>query len=88
MVSTVALRRGSYRTISAPAGVFAFAREAYRERALVALNFTKSPQLVALGSGAAKVALSTDHTREGEPLALASVELRPDEGIVVAPASR
>ena len=36
----------------------------------------------------AKVALSTDHTREGEPLALARVELRPDEGIVVAPASR
>ena len=82
--SSPALRRGSYRTIPAPAGVFAFAREAYGERALVALNFTKSPQLVALGSGAAKVALSTDHTREGEPLPLARVELRPDEGIVVA----
>jgi hypothetical protein len=68
--------------------VFAFAREADGERVLVALNFTTSPQLVSLGSGDAKVALSTDHKRDAEPLALERVELRPDEGIVVAPASR
>jgi alpha-glucosidase len=83
--SSPALRRGSYRTIPAPAGVFAFVREADRERVLVALNFTKAPQLVSFGSGDAKVALSTDHARDGEPLALARVELRPDEGIVVTP---
>ena len=83
--SSPALRRGSYRTIPAPVGVFAFAREADGERVLVALNFTKSPQLVSLGSGDAKVALSTDHTRDAEPLALERVELRSDEGIVVAP---
>jgi len=84
--SSPALRRGSSRTIPAPAGVFAYAREADGEGMLVALNFTKSPQLVSLGSGDAKVALSTDHSRDAEPLALERVELRPDEGIVVAPA--
>jgi len=83
-----ALRRGSYRTIAAPRGVFAFSREAEGERALVALNFTKSAQMVTLGSGDATVALSTDHARDGEPLALAHVELRPDEGVVVAPSLR
>lgn len=86
--SSPALRRGSYRTIAAPRGVFAFARQAEGERALIALNFTKSAQVVTLGTGDATVALSTDHARDGEPLALASVELRPDEGIVVEPSRR
>jgi alpha-glucosidase len=81
-----ALRRGSYRTLRAPRGVFAFAREAEGERVLVALNFTKDTQVVALGSGDAKVALSTDHARDAEPIALARVELRPDEGVVLASA--
>jgi alpha-glucosidase len=81
--SSAALRRGSYRTIRAPSGVFAFAREADGERVLVALNFTKSPQVVSLGAGDAKVALSTDQARDGAPLDLARVELRPDEAIVV-----
>jgi alpha-glucosidase len=85
--SSPALRRGSYRTISAPRGVFAFAREADGERVLVALNFAKTPQVVSLGGvGRAKVALSTDHTRDGDPVELTSLELGPDEGVVVAPA--
>jgi alpha-glucosidase len=82
--SSPALRRGSYRTIRAPRGVFAFAREADGERVLVALNFTKSPQMVSLGTGDATVKVSTDHERDDEPLSLASVELRPDEAIVLA----
>jgi alpha-glucosidase len=82
--SSPALRRGSYRTIPTPSGVFAFAREVDGERVLVALNFTKSTQLVSLGTGDAQVALSTDHERDAEPLALARIELRPDEGIVLA----
>ena len=81
--SSPALRRGSYRTIRAPSGVFAYAREADGERLLVALNFTKSSQLVSLGTGEAQVALSTDHQRDKEPVALERLELRPDEGIVV-----
>jgi len=84
--SSPALRRGSYRTIPAPSGVFAFAREADGERQLVALNFTKSAQIVSLGTGDAKVAFSTDHERDGSAIDLARIELRPDEGIVLVPA--
>jgi alpha-glucosidase len=83
--SSSALRRGSYRTLPAPRGVYAFAREADGERVLVALNFTKEAQVVSLGNGDGKVALSTDHTRDAEPLSLARVELRPDEAVVIAP---
>ena len=82
--SSPALRRGSYGTVPAPTGVFAFAREVDGERVLVALNFTKSPQLVSFGAGDAQIALSTDHERDAEPVALARIELRPDEGIVLA----
>ena len=81
--SSPALRRGTYATIRAPRGVFAFAREADGERVLVALNFTKSLRLVSLGSGDARVALSTDHERDGEPVTLERIELRGDEGLVV-----
>src|SRR5207249_7095226 len=56
--SSPALRRGSYRTVAAPRGVFAYAREAEGEQILVALNFTKSAQVVSLGSGAERIALS------------------------------
>ena len=82
--SSPALRRGSYRTIAAPRGVFAFSREADGERVLVAKNFTKDPQLVPLGTGKATVELSTDHARDGDAIDLARAELRPDEGIIVA----
>src|SRR2546423_1300074 len=58
--SSPALRRGSYRTIAAPRGVFAYAREADGDRLLVALNFTNAPLALALGSGSARIGLSTD----------------------------
>src|SRR5205807_6444848 len=80
--SSPALRRGSYRTVAAPRGVFAYAREAEGERMLVALNFTKSAQVVSLGSGAERIAHSTDYTRHGEPVDPTWIELTPDEGIV------
>jgi alpha-glucosidase len=81
--SSPALRRGSYRTIPAPAGVFAYAREAEGEQMLVALNFTKSPRVVALGNGDGKVALSTDHARDGEEADLQRVSLRPDQALLL-----
>ena len=83
--SSPALRRGSYRTIAAPRGVFSYAREADDDRALVALNFTKAPQVVALGSGEGELRVSTDHCRDGEKVDLARIELRGDEGVIVAP---
>ena len=83
--SSPALRRGSYRTVPAPRGVFAFVREADDQRVLVALNFTKAPQVVDLGTGRAHVLLSTGQARDGDEVDLARVELSPDEGVVVAP---
>jgi len=83
--SSPALRRGSYRTVPAPRGVFAFVREADGQRVLVALNFTKAPQVVDLGTGRAHVLLSTGQARDGDEVDLARVELSPDEGVVVAP---
>ncbi|TMF79083.1 MAG: DUF3459 domain-containing protein, partial [Chloroflexi bacterium] len=82
--SSPALRRGSYRTVPAPRGVFAFAREADDERVLVALNFTNAAQKVALGTGSARLLVSTRHDREGAVVDLGRVELSPDEGVVVA----
>ena len=84
--SSPALRRGSYRTIPAPRGVFAFAREAEVDRVLVALNFTKAPQAVSFGNGPTRVLLSTRHARDGDQVDLARVELSPGEGVVVASA--
>jgi alpha-glucosidase len=84
--SSPALRRGSFRTVRAPRGVFAYAREADRERVLVALNFTDAAQTVSLGVGSSRVLLSTRHDRDGAPVDLARVELSPDEGVVSASA--
>jgi alpha-glucosidase len=82
--SSPALRRGSYRTLPAPRGVFVFSREAEGERVLVALNFTKDAQQLALGSGTGSVLLSTDHERDGTDAELQSVALRPDEGLLLS----
>jgi alpha-glucosidase len=84
--SSPALRRGSYRTVPSPRGVFAFAREAQGERVLVALNFTSAAHAVSHGTGPARVLLSTRHARDGDQVDLARVELSPDEGVVLASA--
>jgi alpha-glucosidase len=75
-----ALRAGSYRTLSAPHGVFAYVREAERKRLLIALNFLEKPQRIALPETAA-VVLSTSGERAEENLR-SSFELGPDEGLV------
>jgi hypothetical protein len=64
--------------------VFAFTREADGERLLVALNFTDTIQRVGLGSGSARVRLSTRHDRDGTAVDLTRVELSRDEGVVLA----
>jgi alpha-glucosidase len=83
--SSAALRRGSYRTILAPRGVFAYAREADGDRALVALNFTGTAQVASLGTGPGRIIVSTLHERDEERSDLARIELRPNEGVVAAP---
>ena len=80
---SVALRRGKYRSIRAPRGVFAYAREAEGEQVLVALNFTRSPLRVALGSGSARVLVATDHSRDGDSIELERVHLPRDAGVTI-----
>ena len=76
-----ALRAGTYRTLPAPRGVFAYLREANDEHLAIAINFTDREARVRLGTGAAPILLSTQHGRDGE-LDLAAVALAPNEGIV------
>ena len=81
---SAALRRGSYRTLPAPSGVFAYAREAEGERVFVALNFGKARRRVSPGSGEGRVLVSTDHARDGDGVDLGGFALAADEGVVVA----
>ncbi len=86
--SSPALRGGSYRTVPAPRGVFAFAREADGERVFVALNFTKAAHRVSFGAGSGRVALSTDHARDTLEVSLEGIAISPEEGLVVAAGRR
>ncbi|HEV8535981.1 MAG TPA: alpha-amylase family glycosyl hydrolase [Candidatus Limnocylindria bacterium] len=78
-----ALRRGSYRTVPSPRGVFAYVREADGERVFVALNFTKAHHRVSFGAAEGRVLLSTDRARDGEEVGLQRVALAPDEGLIL-----
>jgi len=82
--ASVALRRGSYRTLRSPRGVYAYAREDDGERMLVALNFTNATREISFGAGDARVRFSTDPRRDGERAALSRLVLTPNEGLVVA----
>jgi alpha-glucosidase len=75
-----ALRSGSYRSLRAPRGVFAYVREAEGERLMVALNFLDDSSRVAIDENA-DVLLSTSDGRTGDRLQRA-VELGPNEGLV------
>jgi alpha-glucosidase len=75
-----ALRAGSYRSLRAPRGVFAYVREADGERLMVTLNFLDRSSRVSIAENA-DVVLSTSDGRTGDRLQPA-VELGPNEGIV------
>jgi alpha-glucosidase len=80
---SAALRRGSYRTLPTPRGVYAYARAADGERVFVALNFTEARREISFGEGDGRAQLSTDHRRDGEPVALKRLTLSPNEGVIV-----
>jgi alpha-glucosidase len=85
------LLRGSYRSLDAPEGVFAFVREADGESLLVALNFRDAAaRFDADGASDGAVAprghveLSTDAERHTDvEVSLAPLILGPNEGVVV-----
>ncbi|MDR5683267.1 MAG: alpha-amylase family glycosyl hydrolase [Armatimonadota bacterium] len=76
---SVAFLEGTYRSVTAPQGVFAFVRAADRQRWLVALNLTGAGRRLE-GEGG-EVVLSTHMDREGRERN--ALELRPHEGVVV-----
>jgi alpha-glucosidase len=78
--SSAALRAGSYRSLRAPRGVFAYVREADGERLMVALNFVDRPSRISIAEDAS-VVLSTSDGRTGDTLRNV-VELGPNEGLV------
>ena len=77
---STALRAGSYFTLPAPRGVFAYLREAEDTRLAVALNFRDRSMRVALPREAT-VLLSTTGERAEAKLGT-SFELGPDEGLI------
>jgi alpha-glucosidase len=75
-----ALRAGSYRSLRAPRGVFAYVREADGERLMVALNFLDRPARVSIAENA-DIVLSTSDGRTGDRLQ-GAVEVGPNEGLI------
>jgi alpha-glucosidase len=89
-----ALHGGSYRPLEdlnplyAQSPVYIFLREAGDERKLVVLNFSTVDRTVSAafenaGSQAGQILISTHLDREGE-VDLTQIELRPNEGLVIA----
>jgi alpha-glucosidase len=80
-----ALRGGSYRTVRAPDGVWAYVRESAEDRWLVALNFRGRARRVDLSrvSREGVLALSTGLDRERGVVDLRELRLGPDEGVLL-----
>jgi alpha-glucosidase len=76
---TPALISGGYAAVRRDDGVLVYAREVEGGRVTVALNFTKEPRTIEMQG---TVLLSTHLDREGDR-AEGTLELRPDEGIIV-----
>lgn len=83
-----ALRRGTYRALPAPKGVFAYARELDGERRVVVLNFAERAVPLPIAKlGVApeglRIKLSTDPRRAGEERVGKTIELAPEEGVLL-----
>jgi alpha-glucosidase len=77
-----ALQLGAYRAVEASGDVMLYAREADNDRIFVALNMSGSRCTVRSARLHGQVLLSTDGTRDSEPIRDA-IELRADEGLII-----
>ena len=79
-----ALYGGSYQSLDVgDDDCFVYLRAASDERLLIALNFADAQRRISVpGGGDGQVVMSTHLDRES-PVALASLELRPHEGVIV-----
>jgi alpha-glucosidase len=83
--ATPALRIGDYHSLDGPPDTYVYIREAAGERRLIALNFSSTPRTIHLPTKiSGRVLLSTHMDREGEMVHGKTLELRPDEGCLVA----
>lgn len=80
--STPALHRGSYRSLEAPADVFAYERKAPGSRVVVALNFSNESRSIDFGSSRVLGGLWSRYGAELPPRA-GEVTLGPSEGILL-----
>jgi alpha-glucosidase len=85
---TPALQAGAQRSVEAPKEVLCFERSLDGERLLVAINFSSKTVTLTLDAGlqsaaGAELLLSTDLDRTGGRLDLGSLELGPDEGVII-----
>jgi alpha-glucosidase len=82
--NSAALQGGSYRPLDAAGNCYVYLREHDGERKLVVLNFADQPAEVSVSlEGEGKVVLSTAVDRQ-ENVSLASLRLRPYEGLIIA----
>ncbi|MGZ4201444.1 MAG: alpha-amylase family glycosyl hydrolase [Thermoleophilaceae bacterium] len=77
------LQAGSQRSLDAGRDVFAFERELFGARMLVALNFSSRRQPAGLPGGRGELLLSTHSERRLEQVDTGKIVLEPDEGVVV-----
>jgi alpha-glucosidase len=79
-----ALQWGDYQTLDdVPEGCYVYMRKANGHRTLIALNFIRAEQRIALRAmGTGKIAISTHLDREGA-VDLAKLFLRGDEGVII-----
>lgn len=80
---SAALTQGSYRTLAAPEGMFAYARQEGDTHVVVALNFTATMQTWSVPPEVADVRPSISTLANVPRLQAGSLTLRPDEGVVL-----
>jgi alpha-glucosidase len=80
-----ALSVGEYEPIAATGDLLAYLRRTQGERVLVALNLDAEPYSLSIDSfGADGQILLSTHMDRSDEMAMSSIALRPDEGVIIS----